>query len=239
MIFLPQHVYAAVLPGCMHSVSALMPAPPAFSSPHIAPPQLGPYERLYETICLCLLWEWGSACSRAHHLRLWHCPAVAAWTLPPSPSQRRPSPLPKMAPLCLRIAFAAMARDPSAVSLETFVLHSLSAIAQECSGRAPAQREVRQAAIKLLGKLVQRVSLPRCDRCVRSNKLLTAGASRPAEELGVADFGKPGSRLSVPFPQDVTAQVRQNGGSKSLLAPPAQPCPPACTAAAPFASSHA
>ena len=29
----------------------------------------------------------------------------------------------------------------------------------------------------------------------------------PAEELGVADFGKPGSRLSIPFPPDVTAQA--------------------------------
>ncbi len=44
-----------------------------------------------------------------------------------------------------------MQRDPSAVSLETFVLHSLSSIAQETSGRAQAQKDVREAAIKLLG----------------------------------------------------------------------------------------
>ncbi|KAL4853786.1 Brefeldin A-inhibited guanine nucleotide-exchange protein 3 [Chlorella vulgaris] len=71
----------------------------------------------------------------------------------------------------------AMQRDPSAVSLETFVLHSLSSIAQETSGRAQAQKDVREAAIKLL------------------------------EELGVAEFGRPGSRLSIPFPADVTSQL--------------------------------
>jgi hypothetical protein len=45
-----------------------------------------------------------------------------------------------------------MQRDPSAVSLEKFVLNSLSTIAQETTGRGQAQKDVREAAIKLLGE---------------------------------------------------------------------------------------
>lgn len=45
-----------------------------------------------------------------------------------------------------------MQREPSAVSLEKFVLNSLSTIAQETTGRGQAQKDVREAAIKLLGK---------------------------------------------------------------------------------------
>ena len=41
-----------------------------------------------------------------------------------------------------------------------------------------------------------------------------------AEELGVADFGKPGSRLSVPFPADVSAQVRVPDGRSAAGEPP-------------------
>jgi hypothetical protein len=68
-------------------------------------------------------------------------------------------------------------REPALVSLEVFILNQLSSIAQETSGRAHAQRDVRDAALKLL------------------------------EELGVADFGKPGSRLSLPFPPEVSTQL--------------------------------
>jgi len=44
-------------------------------------------------------------------------------------------------------------REPALVSLEVFILNQLSSIAQETSGRAQAQKDVREAALKLLGKL--------------------------------------------------------------------------------------
>lgn len=43
-------------------------------------------------------------------------------------------------------------RDPAAVSLEVFVLQQLSLLAQECTGRGQAQKDVRDAALKLLGE---------------------------------------------------------------------------------------
>ncbi len=61
-------------------------------------------------------------------------------------------------PRVRRRAPAAMGtREPSAVSLEKFVLNSLSSIAQETSGRGQAQREVRDGAIKLLGEASQQL----------------------------------------------------------------------------------
>ena len=47
----------------------------------------------------------------------------------------------------------ASAREPSAVSLEVFVLQQLSLIAQETSGRGQGQKDVREAALKLLGAI--------------------------------------------------------------------------------------
>ena len=65
-------------------------------------------------------------------------------------------------------ACSAMQRDPSAVSLEKFVLNSLSSIAQETSGRGHAQKDVREAAIKLLGaprpRSVQSITVCKRDR---------------------------------------------------------------------------
>lgn len=46
---------------------------------------------------------------------------------------------------------AAPRRDASAVSLEVFVLNQLSTLAQETSGRGQAAKDVREAAVKLLG----------------------------------------------------------------------------------------
>lgn len=52
----------------------------------------------------------------------------------------------------------------------------------------------------------------------------TCSFPRAAEELGVAQFGKPGSRLSVPFPSDVTAQACSWGRAVAGRAAP----PPRC-----------
>ena len=49
----------------------------------------------------------------------------------------------------------ASAREPSAVSLEVFVLQHLSLIAQETNGRSQGQTDVREAAWKLLGAISQ------------------------------------------------------------------------------------
>lgn len=46
-------------------------------------------------------------------------------------------------------------REPALVSLEVFILRQLSTIAQETSGRAQAHKDVRAAALKLLGEHAQ------------------------------------------------------------------------------------
>lgn len=120
-------------------------------------------------------------------------------------------------------------REPALVSLEVFILNQLSSIAQETSGRAQAQRDVRDAALKLLGEhcwhrrlasvrhagagmLVLRPNLAAYIFDASWFQLgllhsrLTSCTLR-AEELGVADFGKPGSRLSLPFPPKISTQV--------------------------------
>lgn len=48
-------------------------------------------------------------------------------------------------------------REPALVSLEVFILRQLSTIAQETSGRAQAQKDVRAAALRLLGEHAQPV----------------------------------------------------------------------------------
>ena len=60
----------------------------------------------------------------------------------------------------------------------------------------------RQLAWAVPQRCFDRPAAPHFDRPV-----LLPPRFASAEELGVADFGKPGSRLSVPFPPDVTAQV--------------------------------
>lgn len=121
-------------------------------------------------------------------------------------------------------------REPALVSLEVFILNQLSSIAQETSGRAQAQRDVRDAALKLLGEHCRHRRLASVRHAVAGRLVLrpnlaahVCDASRfqlglflhsrltsctlRAEELGVADFGKPGSRLSLPFPPKISTQV--------------------------------
>ena len=52
-----------------------------------------------------------------------------------------------------------------------------------------------------------RQELPARSLLAEASSSVSQLASLPAEELGGADFGKPGSRITVPFPPDVTAQV--------------------------------
>lgn len=62
-------------------------------------------------------------------------------------------------------------RDASAVSLEVFVLNQLSTLAQETSGRGQANKDVREAALKLLGGCCccwGAAAGQRCLCCVRS-----------------------------------------------------------------------
>lgn len=138
-------------------------------------------------------------------------------------------------------------REPALVSLEVFILNQLSSIAQETSGRAQAQRDVRDAALKLLGehcrhrrlasvrhavagRLVLRPNLAAhvCDASrfqlgLLLHSRLTSCTLR-AEELGVADFGKPGSRPSLPFPPKISTQVGAEWWQLAVFKVPAACC---------------